>query len=179
MLPKVQCVVVSSLLFMVSGSLAWPATPAGWGRVNMQGSIIETACAIDTQSRDQTIDMDTAPVSQIARDGQGVSRPFSIRLVNCVLGRIDPRLPDWQRFQVTFDGRADTGGFGVEGEANGVALQITDAGGNIANPGQALPAGEIIPGDKTLNYSMRLVGNNQVLKAGEYYSTLRFKMDYY
>ncbi|ANS41621.1 MULTISPECIES: fimbrial protein [Serratia] len=179
MLPKVQRVVVSSLLFMVSGSQAWSATPAGWGRVNMQGSIIETACAIDTQSRDQTIDMDTAPVSQIARDGQGVSRPFSIRLVNCVLGRIDPRLPDWQRFQITFDGRADTGGFGVEGDAKGIALQISDTFGNIANPGKPLPSGEISPGDKILNYSIRLVGNDQQLKAGEYNSTLRFKMEYY
>ncbi|CAI0905637.1 PAP fimbrial minor pilin protein precursor [Serratia proteamaculans] len=179
MLPKVQLMVVSSLLFMVSGSQAWSVMPAGWGRVNMQGSIIETACAIDTQSRDQTIDMDTAPVSQIARDGQGVSRQFSIRLINCLLERADPTLPDWRRFQVTFDGRADTGGFGVEGAASGVALQISDTAGNIANPGQALPAGDITPGDKTLNYSMRLVGNQQVLKAGEYYSTLRFKMDYY
>ncbi|CAI1114649.1 PAP fimbrial minor pilin protein precursor [Serratia proteamaculans] len=171
--------VVSCLLVILLSVNASAAMPSGWGRVNMQGSIIETACAIDTVSRDQTIDMSVLPLSQIIRDGQSMTHSFSVRLVNCIVGRIDPKLPDWQRFQITFEGRTDTGGFGVEGEAKGIALQISDTFGNIANPGKPLPSGEVTPGDKTLNYSIRLVGNNQQLKAGEYNSTLRFKMEYY
>lgn len=42
----------------------------GWGKVNMHGAIIDTACAIAAGSRDQTIDMDTIPLGQIIRDGQ-------------------------------------------------------------------------------------------------------------
>lgn len=179
MSPYFTLAVVSSLLSMLYVAPVGAAMPAGWGRVNMEGAIIETPCAIDTDSRDQTIDMSVLPLSQIVRDGQGGVRDFRIRLVNCVLGRIDPSLPDWQRFQVTFDGRAEPGGFGVSGEARGVALQIADALGHVANPGEALPAVSITPGDKILHYSMRLVSNQQVLRAGEYYSTVRFKLDYY
>lgn len=179
MLPKVRCVMVSSLLFMVSGGQAWSTTPVELGRVNMQGSIIESACAIDTQSRDQTIDMNIIPISQIVRDGYGIGQPFSIRLVNCLLGRTDPNLADWQRFQITFDGRADTHGFGIDGGANGLALEITDIAGNIVHPGKASSAKEFTFGEQTLNYTVRLVGNRQLLKAGGYYTTLSFKMDYY
>lgn len=33
--------------------------------------------------------------------------------------------------------------------------------------------------DYRLNYSMQLVANNQVLRAGDYRSAIRFKLDYY
>ncbi|CAI1872985.1 PAP fimbrial minor pilin protein precursor [Serratia quinivorans] len=170
---------VSSLLFMLSVTSAEAVTTAGWGRVNMEGSIIETACAIDTESLDQTIDLSVLPLNQIIRDGGGGPQNFQIRLINCVLGRTDPKLPDWQRFQVTFDGNQDGNGFSIYGSARGIALQIADNQGRIANPGEALPAAEITPGDKRLQYTMRLIGNKQVLRVGDYYSTVRFKLDYY
>ncbi|CAI1243971.1 TPA: fimbrial protein [Serratia fonticola] len=163
------------MLLPMQSSLA----AAGWGRVNMQGAVIETACAIDTNSRDQTIDMSVAPLNQIIRDGKGATRSFSIRLVNCVLGRIDENLAKWQRFQVTFDGRVDNGLFGVDGQARGVALQLTDSEGNIVSPGNPTPLLDITEGDRALNYSLRLVSNQQRLRSGEYTSTIRFKMDYY
>jgi len=46
------------------------------GRVNMQGSIIDTPCAIDVNSQDQTIDMTSVPVGQIERDGYGPDNRF-------------------------------------------------------------------------------------------------------
>lgn len=167
------------LLSLCSAGQGWAKDPQGWGRVNMVGAIIETACAIDISSRDQTINMGVVPIGQIARDGQGVIRPFSIRLVNCILTRNDKTLPDWRRFQITFDGRDDAGLFSVSGAAKGVALQIADGQGNIATPGAPLPFGEIKPSEMLLNYSLRLVSNRQVLRAGEYNSTVKFKMDYY
>lgn len=41
----------------------------GHGIVRMQGSIITTACAIDTKSRDQTIDMSVLPINQLVNNG--------------------------------------------------------------------------------------------------------------
>jgi type 1 fimbria pilin len=151
----------------------------GWGRVNMQGSIIDTACAIAAGSREQTIDMDTVPIGDIIRDGQGRTRPFSVELINCELSRADEKLPDWRHFQVTFDGDADGSLFGVSGEAKGVALEITDNSGNKASPGKALPLGGITPGSMKLDYRMKLVSNSQSLKSGAYTSAVRFKLDYY
>lgn len=151
----------------------------GWGRINMKGAIIDTACAIDMGSRDQTIEMDTVPVSQIMRDGRGGRKIFTIKLIDCELTNVNGLLPDWQHFQVIFDGIPDGDMFQIEGEAKGVALQIIDATGNIAFPGKPLPLTNIQPGVMVLNYAMDLVGNRKNLMAGEYRSTIRFKLDYY
>ncbi|MBC3252359.1 type 1 fimbrial protein [Serratia fonticola] len=149
----------------------------GWGRVSMQGSIIDTACAIAVDSREQSIDMGVIPLADIIRDGQGYSKPFSIRLISCVLDRSNNE--SWKHFQVTFDGDPEGDLFGVHGGASGVGLQISDSLGNIASPGKALPLMEILPGDRQLNYSMKLVANNHALKSGDYFSSIRFKLDYF
>ncbi|MBJ2078378.1 fimbrial protein [Serratia ureilytica] len=170
-------VVFSCLFSLASFSVQAIGSIAGWGRVNMQGAIIDTACAIAVESREQTIDMETVPLADIIRDGQGRSKPFSIELVNCILER--PGKEDWKQFQVTFDGDAEGDLFGVYGEASGVALQIIDHVGNIASPGKALPLMDITPGDRQLNYTMKLVANNHALKSGDYFSSIRFKLDYF
>ncbi|EOY5052089.1 fimbrial protein [Serratia marcescens] len=151
----------------------------GEGRVNMQGAIIDTACAIATESREQIIDMKNTALADIKRGGGGKTVPFSIELVNCVLERADKKLPDWKQFQITFDGHADGEAFGVHGDISGVALRITDSNGNIARPGRPLPPMEIIPGNYRLNFTLALIENNRPLKAGGYFSSVRFKMDYY
>lgn len=147
------------------------------GRVNMQGAIIDTACAIAVESRDQVIDMEVIPFADVLRDGHGRSKPFSIHLVNCVLERSTK--PDWYQFQVTFDGARDGDYFGVYGDARGVALRIMDEYGNQALPGKALPLRDIILGNKVLNYTLTLMPNQRGLKAGAYFSTIRFKLDYF
>ncbi len=150
---------------------------ANWGRVNMQGSIIDTACAIAVDSREQSVNMGVIPVADIIRDGQGHSKPFSIDLMNCVLYR--PGKEDWKHFKITFDGDPEGDLFGVRGRASGVGLQISDSLGNIASPGKALPFVDIIPGSMQLNYSLKLVANNHALKSGDYFSSIRFKLDYF
>lgn len=149
----------------------------GMGRVNMQGSIIDTACAIAVDSREQSIDMGVIPLADIVRDGHGHSKPFSIDLINCVLER--PGKESWKSFQVTFDGDAEGGLFGVHGGASGVGLQISDDLGNIAFPGKALPLMGVVPGNRQLNYSLKLVANNHAVKSGDYFSSIRFKLDYF
>lgn len=150
---------------------------AGWGRVNMQGSIIDTACAIALDSREQSIDMGVVPVADIIRDGHGRSKSFSIDLVDCVLER--PGKTEWKQFQVTFDGDREGDLFGISGGASGVGLQISDSLGNIASPGKVLPFVELISGSMQLNYSLKLVANNHTLKSGDYFSSIRFKVDYF
>lgn len=151
----------------------------GRGEVTVNGRIIASACAIDTESLDQTITMATLPVSQIIRDGQSERHEFNIELVNCTLEKFNPALDDWRYFVVTFDGRDDAGLFGIDGNAKGIALQITDKQGNVAMPGVPMEKNDIQPGTMKFNYGLRLMGNNQVMKSGSYYSTVRFKMDYY
>lgn len=171
---------INKMLLIVFFCMPPPQTAhasAGWGRVNMQGAIIDTACAIAVESREQAIDMGIIPLADIIRDGQGRSKEFSINLVNCTLDR--PKKTDWKHFQVTFDGDGEGGLFGVRGDASGVALKIVDALGNNAVPGKALPLVDIVPGNTRLNYTLRLVANNHTLKAGDYSSSIRFKLDYF
>ena len=170
------------LLLPLSGMLPAAALAdfsTGFGSVDLQGSILETPCTIDTDSRDQSIDMGTISIGEIARSGRSVAKPFSIRLINCHLHRIDAALSDWQYFEVTFDGKRDGDFIGIEGDAEGIALQVNDELGNVAQPGIPLPSVILTSGEKTLNYSLYLVPNYQKFRSGKYRTTVRFKMDYY
>ncbi|MDK2376793.1 MULTISPECIES: fimbrial protein [Serratia] len=171
--------VFSYLFITVPFSSLAAHSALGWGRVNMQGSIIDTACAIAVESQDQTIEIDAISVEDIVRDGQGRGKNFYIKLSDCELERFGRQLPDLKNFQVTFDGDSEGGLFTVQGTASGVALKISDLGGNIARPGKPLPLETINPQSMVLSYAVNLVANNHILTSGEYFSAIRFKLDYF
>lgn len=173
-------------LFGIIGFNQTNAKDMTHGIVSMRGVILDSACSLDIlnrdQTRDQTIDMLSHPISEIISRKSSLDRPFSIHLVNCTLKNFSKKktsVGDQNFFKITFDGTRDHNDFGVMGNAEGVVLQIRDADGNIAVPGHALPAGNIAPESMTLNYTMRLIGNGQNLLAGGYHSTIRYKLDYY
>ena len=170
-----------SLLMVSLVSLSVLADPmkTDWGRVSMEGSITDTACAIDPGSLEQTIDMAILPISQLVENGVGNEHPFEIRLLDCRLANADPEKSNRQHFAVSFDGAADGNNFAVYGDAEGIAMQIVDDKGNTTTPGVPSPEINIIPTDMKLNYALRLVGNGKVLRAGAYYSSVHFKLDYY
>ena len=149
------------------------------GTVTMGGSIIESPCAIDADSRDQSVNITTVPVSQIIHDRESPTSDFSIRLINCVLTPVTPGTPNWQTFNITFDGPTDGRNFDVFGHANGLSVKISDTAGKVAIPGRAMPDLPISAGNTTLHYKVRVVSNNKRLKPGNYQTTIRFKMDYY
>lgn len=148
-----------------------------WGRVGMSGSIVDSACAIDTGSYEQTVEMGVLPVGTIRQQGHGPVRPFSIALIDCTL---TPYAGDaWQTFSVTFDGPVDGERFSVSGDARGVALVLRDASGQPIYPGKSTPKQAIVPGNSVLHYGLQLVSDTRPLRPGEYQSALRFKLDYY
>lgn len=92
----------------------------------------------------------------------------------------------------TFDGAAGKDGLlGMPGDAKGASIAIIDDSNNLIalgkpSAGQLMSAGasetpllDITEGDRALNYSLRLVSNQQQLRSGEYTSIIRFKMDHY
>lgn len=150
-----------------------------WGSVNMQGTIIDTTCAIATESRDQTIDLGIIPLSEIQRSGEGRSRPFTIELEHCVLEKSNSQIADWQYFSVTFDGSEIHGLFAVLGNVSGVGLKITDSLGNVATPGRPLPTNRIVTDNLKLHFNLQLVKNSLKLTSGEFNTSIRFKLDYF
>lgn len=167
-----------AMLFITQLTLA-NTSVIGWGRVNMEGAIVNAACAIESASRDQTIDMKILPVEQISRDGHGLTRPFTLKLVNCGLSGDDTAISGRQHFRMIFDGNAEGKTFGVIGDARGIALRIADSIGKDVYPGVPMSIENTLTNDYRLNYSMQLVSNSQVLRAGDYRSAIRFKLDYY
>ncbi|MFC0227463.1 fimbrial protein [Serratia aquatilis] len=178
--PALPCVLPFLLMcraFDVSAAVM-PPDILVQGRVSMIGSIMEAPCTIAVGEQAQTVVMKTLPIEQLARAGQGPEQGFTLRLVDCILPRPDLGQSNWQLFQMTFDGARDREHFGVFGTAQGVALRIQDTQGQAARPGETLPV-TLMPGDPTLHYRVNLVSNQQPLKAGEYRSAIRFRMDYY
>lgn len=147
------------------------------GRISMSGSIVDTACAIDTGSYEQTIDMGILPVNSLRQIGQGPVQSFTITLIGCRLIPKDGE--DWENFSVTFDGNANGEWFSVSGDARGIALSLQDASGNIVLPGLATPKQAIKPGNYVLKYSLKVVSDKTPLRPGDYQTAIRFKLDYY
>lgn len=169
--------VLSVLGVTVSPAYASPSAPE-FGRVHMQGSIIDTPCAISTTDLHQSIEMGVTTVGEVVINGRGSQKTFSLNLVNCDLDSHSQEQPDSTHFRTTFDGPSDHGLFSISG-AQGIGLQITDTLGNLATPGKPLPAGALAPGTQRLDYTLRLVSNDQSLKVGVYHAILRFKVDYF
>lgn len=174
-------VISISAVLMLTYSAGLPSAQADasplWGRIGMSGSIVDSACAIDTGSYEQTVDMGMLPVGTLRQQGRGPVRPFSIALIGCTL---TPYVGEgWQTFSVTFDGPADGDWFSVSGDARGVALLLQDAQGQPIYPGQSTAKQAIEPGNAVLHYGLRLVSDARPLRPGEYQSALRFKLEYY
>ena len=173
--------VARHLLLMACIFLHWEVgaqiTVAERGRVNMQGSIIDTACTIAVDSREQVIDMDIVPLADIIRNGQGNTRNFSIDLVHCDTRRSSQA--EWKQFRITFDGNAEGDLFGIMGKASGVGIRISDPRGQVIIPGSPLTFNTFNPGSMRINYTLQIVANNQPLKAGYFYSSVRFVLDYF
>lgn len=151
--------------------LSYSSAYAYEGRVHVNGSIIDSACSIDVDSREQSIDMGIIPLSVIRQSGRGLDKNVSINLINCMVN-------EYKHFKITFDGDAEGDLFGVRGDASGVGLQISDNKG-IIFPGKAISLRGYFHDDSTLKYSLRLMANSHVLKAGMYSSSVRFKLDYF
>ncbi|WP_051916918.1 MULTISPECIES: fimbrial protein [unclassified Serratia (in: enterobacteria)] len=169
----------ATLLLLVGAVTVLPA----WGgsSLNINGAIVATACDIDIKSHDQTVEMGTLPFDQVVNNSQALARSFSIGLVNCALKHIGDSILGKQHFRVTFDGRNENGRFGVDGEARGVALVLSDAQGQEATPGEPLPPQIPVLQAKEmrLNYTARMVSNNQPLQTGTYTALVRYQIEYY
>ncbi|WP_213133155.1 fimbrial protein [Citrobacter sp. FP75] len=168
------------LMLLLMSYRAVSADDQGRGRLNMQGSIMDAACAIDVGSQRQLIEIEAISIGTMIRDSESFAIPFNIKLSNCSLTPdLQPR-PDWSSFRITFDGPTTGDGlFSVNGGAKGIGLKISDKEGIVAIPGQAMQPQSLKAGSMLLGYKLRLVGDKSRLEAGEYDAFIRFKIDYF
>ncbi|MFS9383009.1 fimbrial protein [Citrobacter sp. ANG330] len=144
------------------------------GRVGMEGSILDSTCSIATSQEYQLVTMKPVSVGQILRDGEGESTSLSILLIGC------EALTEGDRFRVTFYGaQGSTNTFVLSGKTKGIGVRIVDALGNEVHPGIPMKVAQQETQANTLDYTLTLKGNGEVLQPGAYQTTLRLKLEYY
>lgn len=172
-----RSVILSGLVFM---SLSAEGQMGGgeYGKVNMRGSVVASACNIALESMDQHIDLGSLPINIVARDGQGPEHNFRLRLEDCELFR--PGTWDFSSVRVTFDGPRDDVRhlIRLSGDAKGVGLLIKDNDGRTIIPGEAISSLPLKNGSVELDYKLAVEKNNDELFAGNYRTGVRFKVEY-
>lgn len=170
------CMPILSFLFI----LPVYAVNSYQGQVNMQGSILDTACAIATTDLAQTIEMGLTTVGEVVHNGGGEKHSFSFHFINCDLALNFPKSDssNSSRFQTMFDGPAAGDLFRISG-ASGVGLEITDKAGNIVQPGKVITITPEEYANQRMDFNLRLVSNHDALRVGEYHAVLRYKVDYF
>ena len=81
---KIKSTTLTCLL-LAACSCHVTASQQSRGRVNMQGSIIDTACSITMDDRYQTVQITTQPVAMVIQPTEKVSVSFHINLESCSL----------------------------------------------------------------------------------------------
>ncbi|KAE9666515.1 fimbrial protein [Escherichia coli] len=150
------------------------------GRASFKGQVIIPACTLAMEDLYQAINMGETPIRDIQNSFVGSEKKFHLRLRNCELAGTGKRVYTASRVRVTFDGKQGEtpDRFAMTGLAKGINLQILDNQGYLARSGKAMPPLLLNGNEEGFNYTLRIVRNGQPLKVGNYYATLRFKLDY-
>lgn len=174
-LPLYQRAILIVLLGLMPVTLQ--AQEQGNGRMAMKGAVVDSACSIDTDSVEQTIDLSTS--TTLLLQGIGAKpKHFTIRLVDCEIAQAHSPLL-MRKFQIVFDGDHRGQQFNLSGKAKGLGLEIHDASGNIIISDQPQPLRDIVAERFTLNYRVRLVRNQYPLTAGNFSAIIRFRLNYF
>ncbi|MFP2504990.1 fimbrial protein [Buttiauxella gaviniae] len=175
---RITSVIVGYLVFIsLSYSAFTVAAQPIKGYVRMGGQVVESACALHPDSHERFITTRSMSTHDIIRNGGSELHPFSIDLINCSPSRESEN--DWSAFRITFEGAADGSYFALHGNSQGLAIEIQDDRGHIAVPGIALASHPMRQGGTRLHYYLRLVGNAELLRVGNHFALIKYKIDYY
>ena len=159
----------------------WGEELVWWhGRTSFKGQVIAPACTLAMEDTWQVIDMGETPVRDLQDSTAVPEKKFRLRLRNCELAGTGKRIYTASRVRMTFDGlRGETPDkFSLLGEAEGISLQILDNQGYPARVGKVMPPLLLNGNEDELKYILRIVRNGYPLKAGNYYTILRFIVNY-
>ena len=152
------------------------------GSVSMKGELIEAACVIDPLYREQWIEFGDISARDIAqRSGALRIKNFNIKLTGCALAGVIRPDNYYHIANVTFTGIPDPSNnqlLAIDGEARGFAIQLADTHGEILTLGKKTPDYDLMDGDNVLSFSASLIATGQNIRAGDFYATARFFMDY-
>lgn len=150
------------------------------GRTSFSGQVIAPTCTLAMEDTYQVINMGYTPVRILQDDFSILEKKFRLRLSNCELAEAGRHIVTANHVRVTFDGvQGDTPDrFLLTGQAQGISLQILNSQGYSARAGKIMPPLLLNGNSGEIDYTLRVVRNGLSLKAGDYYASLRFMIDY-
>lgn len=171
----------TALLLLALGPLVVPvcAADALEGRVQMTGSIVDSACTIRVGNDSQTIAFKPLAVDGLLNGNTSSQQSLNIYISDCIVSAKQNNSDPAQRFNLTFEGPPDGKHFGIQGGAKGIALQIKDEQGQLISPGMLLEHSTLSTDSLMLNYSLTLVGSGHALEAGDYHATIKLSIQHF
>lgn len=142
------------------------------GNVGMEGSIVEATCNFEIagEESEQYINVGYSTVSNFIHAGRLYNHKFDIYLRDCSNGSHN------EYYEIVFRGKEKDGNFALNGNMDGVVMQLIDEHGAKVTPGVALPAQPVV--EEKLSFYLRFVGKGE-LGAGYFTSTILFSLSYY
>ncbi|OTG85257.1 type-1 fimbrial protein subunit A [Acinetobacter sp. ANC 4558] len=176
-----QFVMVST--FFVAG-LTQAATVVNGGTVHFKGEFVNAACAVSSDTANQTVDLGQHRTASLTDVGQVTANvPFQIKLVDC-----DTKVSTAAQF--AFSGPQDTvdatllkvhsGPSANAVTATGVGIEISDSKGKVLTPdGTDLSAAQtLIDGNNTFNFTARYKATVKGVTPGQAYADANFVITY-
>ncbi|KFK96798.1 MULTISPECIES: fimbrial protein [unclassified Serratia (in: enterobacteria)] len=148
-----------------------------YGRVNMNGVIINPACSISSDNAEQTIDLGLI-TQETLNNTAAVTYPFTINLINCVFLHAEENKEMQSTLGLRFDGPSEPGSswFNLGESSKGLAFQILDGQSNVVIPGAVMRVHKHDGENKKLNYSLRLIKKIPQVKSGRFHSMVYFTL---
>ena len=177
----IKAAMASMVLLAVSASGVQAATS---GKIEFNGEIMESACAIKPGSEDQIITLPHVAKSQLVNAGVSPTTTFRIELVGCDLGALQDKT-----IETTFVGSEAgnvPGTLGTSGSAKGVGIGLVDGTGTAVVLGSPTKPQKFQAGDNTLMFGAYLKGRASAtpptpatsVVPGDYAAVASFSLNY-
>ncbi|MDQ8934219.1 type 1 fimbrial major subunit FimA [Acinetobacter rudis] len=179
---KISFLVAASTL--LTAGLVQAAPTVNGGQVHFKGEFVNAACAVSSDTANQTVDLGQHRTAKITKAGDYTPNvPFQIKLVDC-----DTEVSKTAQF--AFSGPQDatdttllkihSGPSANAVTATGVGVEISDSKGKVLTPdGSVLSAAQtLIDGNNTFNFIARYKATAAAATAGQAYADANFVITY-
>lgn len=149
------------------------------GRVQLTGSIVDSACTLSMSSDSQTVTFKPTALNGLIHGNNASQQSLKLYIGDCLASTAQRNSDPSKRFKLTFEGDGEGQYFSMQGSAHGVALQIKDKEGKSVSPGMLLEHNFASSDLLMLSYSLTLVGTGHALEAGDYHATIKLSIQHF
>ncbi len=151
------------------------------GDVTFGGSITATPCFLSNESIYQRIDFGQISTRSL-NPSLSAKRMVEIKLLGCSLAAEKDINKSGSSAKITFLGQQSQQNpqlWAVSGEASGIALQLLTETNTPIPYGSEGSDFQLIEGDNTLRFAVKLIANMDQITVGEFYSIINFTISYH